>query len=434
MFWRRLGLCVLLALLGSASAGTASSLADVAPQRWEPTSADGARSVRPCPSAVSAATAPVCWSMTEDTAAWMALPPGSAYGWGQCTYYVGLMRPDIWNDRAPPEVDPVTDWDAWTWAGHAQAEGVAVDGNPRPGDVMVWSRRAVDNDTGHVAMVDAVGGTDPTTGDLEITISEMNLDGLDNPSLGQGDTMVLGLPRSQLVPGMVQFIHRPGPGYTAPAWPSGSSPDATAAAPGQWATESDPSLGVGMWSNHVATVSQSPAPATATVTTTSGAPVKTVRLAANRVAGLGLPTGTYRVCVSQPATGAWNGASGCATASWRATLGSTVSLGRPHRTGRRLALPVMLATALPPAVAAKAAPLMAQVRIELRPTGRHGRAGTASARTVYTRAWSLRAGRHVLSLPLTGAALGHALLHVTVVVRGTTEVRASAAQTSLHLL
>src|ERR1700729_758612 len=217
MFRRRLGLFVLLALLGSASVGTASSLAAAAPQEWEPTAADLARTVRPCPGAVGAPAAPVCWSMTEDTSAWMAQPAGSPYGWGQCTYYVGLMRPDIFNDRAPPSVDPVTDWDAWTWAGHAQAEGLAVDGNPRPGDVMVWSRQAVGNNTGHVAIVDAVGGTDPTTGDLELTISEMNLDGVDNASLGQGDTMVLELPRSELVPGMVQFIHRPGPGYAAPS-------------------------------------------------------------------------------------------------------------------------------------------------------------------------------------------------------------------------
>jgi surface antigen len=182
--------------------------------------ADLARAVRPCPSTVSAPAAPVCWSMTEDTSAWTAQPAGSRYGWGQCTYYVGLMRPDIFNDRARPSVDPVADWDAWSWAGHAQAEGLAVDGDPRPGDVMVWSRQAVGNDTGHVAIVDAVGGTDPATGDLELTISEMNLDGLDNASLGQGDTMVLELPRSELVPGMVQFIHRRGPGYGGPSDPS----------------------------------------------------------------------------------------------------------------------------------------------------------------------------------------------------------------------
>jgi surface antigen len=433
MFRRRLGLCVLVALLGSASVGTASSLADAAPQQWQPTSADVARVVRPCPSAASGPTAPVCWSMTEDTSAWTAQPAGSAYGWGQCTYYVGLIRPDIWDDRAPPSVDPVSDWDAWTWAGHAQAEGLAVDGDPRPGDVIVWSRQAVGNDTGHVAMVDAVSGTDPATGDLELTISEMNLDGLDDASQGQGDTTVVELPRSELVPGMVQFIHQPGPGYTAPAWPSGSAPEAAVAAPGQWATESDPSLGVGVWSNHVATVSQSPAPVTATVTTTSGTAVETVSVAANHVADLGLPTGTYRVCVSQPATAAFNAAGGCATASWRATLRATVALGRPHRAGRRLSLPVLVGSTSPAGAAANVAPLMAQVRIELRPTGRRGQAGVASTRTVYTRAWSLRAGRQVLSLPLTRAALSHALLHVTVAIRGTATVRASAAQTSLQV-
>jgi surface antigen len=411
MFRRRLGLCVLLALLGAASVGTGSSLAAAAPQQWEPTAADLARTVRPCPSSVSAPSAPVCWSMTEDTSAWMAQPAGSPYGWGQCTYYVGLMRPDIFNDRAPPSVDPVNDWDAWTWAGHAQAEGLAVDGAPRPGDVMVWSRQAVGNDTGHVAIVDAVGGTDPSTGDLELTISEMNLDGLDNASLGQGDTMVVELPRSELVPGMVQFIHRPG---------AGDAP-------------SDPSLGVGVWSNKVATVSQSPAPLTATVTTASGTAVKTLTLAANRVTALGLPTGTYTVCVSQPASAGWDGARGCATASWRAAVSATVSLGRPHRAGRRLSLPVVLGPALPLAVAAKGGALVAQVRIGLQPTSRRGRAGAASTRTVYTRAWTLRAGRQVLSLPLTRAALRHAVLHVTVVVRATTAVRASAAQTSLQI-
>jgi hypothetical protein len=103
------------------------------------------------------------------------------------------------------------------------------------------------------------------------------------------------------------------------------------------------------------------------------------------------------------------------------------------RGGRRLSLPVVLGPALALAVAAKGAPLVAQVRIGLQPAGRSGRAGAASARTVYTRAWSLRAGRQVLSLPLTRAALRHAVLHVTVVVRATREVRASAAQASLQV-
>src|SRR6201986_1809022 len=198
MLGRRLCVCVLIALLGSVTVGAATSLADVAPQRWQPTTADVARTVRPCPGTVSGPASPVCWSMTEDTSAWMALPAGSPYGWGQCTYYVGLMRPDIFNDRAPPSIDPVTDWDAWTWAGHAQAEGLAVDGTPQAGDVIVWSRQAVHNDTGHVAVVDAVGGTDPATGDLKVKISEMNLYGLDTAAAGQGDTMVVELPRSEL--------------------------------------------------------------------------------------------------------------------------------------------------------------------------------------------------------------------------------------------
>jgi surface antigen len=316
MFRRGLGLCVVLALLGSANVGTTSSLADVAPRQWQPTSAyvapgqwqptsaDVARTVRPCPTVASAPAAPVCWSMTEDTSAWMAQPAASPYGWGQCTYYVGLMRPDIYNDRAPSSVDPLTDWDAWTWSAHAHAEGLSVDGHPRPGDVMVWSRRAVGNDTGHVAIVDAVGRTDPATGDLEITISEMNLDGLDDAARGQGDTIIVEVPRSQLVPGMIQFIHRP--------------------APGQRATESSPSLAVGAFGNHVATVSQSPARVSATVTTASGALVKSLTLAANRVTDLALPAGIYRVCVSQPAAAGWDAASGCATATGRLRRGRRV--------------------------------------------------------------------------------------------------------------
>ena len=121
----------------------------------------------------------------------MAQAPSSIYPWGQCTYYVGLMRPDIWDDRAPPSSDPLSDWDAWTWVEHAQAEGLSVDGDPQPGDVMVYSRQAVGNDTGHVAIVDSVGGIDRASGDTILTVSEMNVEGLDNPSLGQGDTMTV---------------------------------------------------------------------------------------------------------------------------------------------------------------------------------------------------------------------------------------------------
>jgi len=433
MFGRRLGLIVLLALLGSASVGASASLADTAPLQWQPTTSDLARAVRPCPAQVAAVAPPVCWSETQDTTAWMAQPVGSPYPWGQCTYYVGLMRPDIWDDRAPPSVDSLDDWDAWTWAAHAQAEGLPVDGNPRAGDVMVYSRGAVGNDTGHVAMVDSVGGTEPATGDLRITVSEMNLEGLDNAALGQGDTMTVALPRSELVPGMVQFIHRPAPGYSVPAWPSGwSAGTAKGPTDGQWATEQNPSLGVGAWADRVATVSQSPAPMSATVTR-DGTVVTRLRVAANRVVPLGLPTGTYTVCVSQPATTGWDAASGCASAGWRAPVTAIVTLGRPHTARRGLALPVLLGPQLPLSIAAKGSPVTAVVRIQLHRALGRGRGAAASSRTIYTRAWRLRAGSQVLTLPLAGAVTRHAVLQVTVVVRGTGAIRVGAGQTSVRV-
>jgi surface antigen len=428
---RRVGLAVVLVLLCSAGFGTAASLADVAPLQWQPTAVDVTRTMRPCSSDMGLTTPPVCWSVTEDTSAWMAMPPGSPYPWGQCTYYVGVMRPDIWSDRAPPSVDPLNDWDAWTWATHARAEGLSVDGSPRPGDVIVYSREAVDNNTGHVAMVDGVGATDPSTGDLRLSISEMNFEGLDDASRGQGDTMTVELSRSDLVPGLVQFIHRPGPGYTAPPWPAGTSAPAGASLP--WATARTPSLAVGVWRDQLATVSQSSAPAIATVTTADGTVVTRASVTPNRLVTLGLPTGTYRVCVAQSATAAWDAASACATAGWQAPVTATVSLGRPHRSGRRLAVPVSLGPRLPLALAAKGAPVVAEVRIGLQRTDGRGRAGAAATRTVYTRAWRLRAGGQVLSLPLAASAVRHAVLHITVIVRATSRIRVGAAQTTLRL-
>jgi surface antigen len=320
----RLGLVAVLVLLCGACIGAPASLADAAPraparlvgaapQPWEPTTADVTRTLRPCPPDAPALT--VCWSVTEDTSAWMALPPDSPYPWGQCTYYAGLMRPDLWNERVPGSADPQVSWDAWTWAGHAQTEGLAVDGHPQPGDVMVYSRGAAGNDTGHVAIVDSVGGTDPATGARELTISEMNVEGLDDASRGQGDTTTLELPRSQLVPGMIQFVHH--------------------SATVQWQAERNPSLAVGLWGGHLATVSRSAAPGTAVVTASDGSVVKRLRVTPNGVVALGLPTGTYTACVRQPANATWDGAGGCATATWRGRVTATVSLGRPHRSGRR---------------------------------------------------------------------------------------------------
>lgn len=301
-------LAVGLALCGAV--GPAAARADVAFQQWLPTAADLVRTLRPCPRTARVAGGAVCWSVREDLSAWMALPPGSPYPWGQCTYYVGLRRPDIWNDRASPSVDPPADWDAWTWATHAQAEGLAVDGQPRPGDVMVYSRRAIGSDSGHVAIVDAVGGTDTSTGDLLVTVSEMNVEGLDDPAAGEGDTTTLQLPRAQLVPGLIQFIHLPSPGYAAPVWADGTG----APAPGvQARAAADPSLAVGMFGDRLETVSDSPALEHVVISSgVEGHVVSTFTLAANRVVALHLSTGRYRVCVTQSSTGSWMGASRCA--------------------------------------------------------------------------------------------------------------------------
>jgi hypothetical protein len=44
----------------------------------------------------------------------------------------------------------------------------------------------------------------------------------------------------------------------------------------------------------------------------------------------------------------------------------------------------------------------------------------------------LRTGHQTLSLPLAPSALRHAVVRVTVVVRGTADIHASAAQTSFR--
>jgi surface antigen len=307
---------VMFGLVFGCAVGTAAARADVAAWQWQPAPSDVVRTARPCPGGAGGA---VCWSVTEDRSAWMAVPAGSSYGWGQCTYYVGLMRPDIWNDRAPASVDQGGDWDAWTWAEHAAAEGLVVDGTPAAGDVMVYSRRAVGNDTGHVAIVDAVAGTDRRTGEVRLTVSEMNAEGLDDARRGQGDTVRVELPRSELVAGMIQFIHQPPAGYVAPVWPDGTGdPGPAATATAAAVVVSDPSLAVGVSAGQLATVSRSSAPERAVVTSlVTGRVVSTRRVAANRVVTLRLPGGRYRVCVAQAATGRWAPANACATGSWR---------------------------------------------------------------------------------------------------------------------
>jgi surface antigen len=425
---------VLLAL--SAATGAAAARADSAPDQWQPTSADLVRTVRSCPMAVSAPTAPVCWSMTEDTSAWMAQPPGSPYPWGQCTYYVGLMRPDIWNDRAPPSVDPLDNWDAWTWVQHAQAEGLSVDGNPQAGDVIVWSRAAVGNDTGHVAIVDSVGGTDPSTGDLLVTVSEMNVEGLDDASQGQGDTMTLLLPRSQLVPGMIQFIHRPGPGYTPPAWPAGSDEtDPTTTAPAASPLE-DPSLAVGLSSDHLSDVTESSSPVQATITSdTTGQVIEQLTVPANQSVALDLPTGSYRACATQAQAGLWAAADTCAEASWQVPpVHVTVRVVRIHARGRHLRFAVVLGPQDALARTVASAPLIAHIRVAARtvtPSRRRRGLRAVAARLVYTRVAHLHTMTQRLSMPLTGSTLRHCVITVTIAALRTDSAATSAAHVSV---
>jgi hypothetical protein len=168
-----------------------------------------------------------------------------------------------------------------------------------------------------------------------VTVSEMNATELDDPTKGQGDTLTLELSRSELVPGMIQFIHEPAPGYVAPVWQAGTGdpqPGATAAS-----AASTPSLAVGLYGNQLGTVSESTAPELAVVTSlASGRTVSTQRLTANRVVTLHLPGGRYRVCVSQAATGRWAAATGCATGSWRSTPSHTrVAPRAPRRHATR---------------------------------------------------------------------------------------------------
>lgn len=77
----------------------------------------------------------------------------NAYDWGQCTWYVKNMRPDIggyWGNAG------------YSWIAEAQAAGFATGSAPRAGAVAV--------EAGHVAYVQSVSGGN-------VSISEMNYAG-----------------------------------------------------------------------------------------------------------------------------------------------------------------------------------------------------------------------------------------------------------------
>ena len=103
----------------------------------------------------------------------MGLPPGSVMfplSAGQCVDWAYLKRPDIYDDRSPD--DPNTNWDAYTWPAHAEAEGLAVDSSPRVGDIAVWSPALTPDPAGGVAYVEAVEGDGAS-----VTVSAMDVSG-----------------------------------------------------------------------------------------------------------------------------------------------------------------------------------------------------------------------------------------------------------------
>lgn len=93
-------------------------------------------------------------------------PYNDTYAWGNCTYWVFLLRS---NAGAPI---PTTWGNASTWAINANLDGYIVNQTPTPGSIMQISN--VDNGLGHVAYVESVNSTTGTW-----TISEMNVKGLD---------------------------------------------------------------------------------------------------------------------------------------------------------------------------------------------------------------------------------------------------------------
>jgi surface antigen len=92
--------------------------------------------------------------------------PGDTYAWGNCTWWVFILRSQI------GEPVPTTWGNATTWASRAAADGYLVDHTPSYGAIMQTPN--VDSGLGHVAFVESVN---PANGDW--TVSEMNVEGLD---------------------------------------------------------------------------------------------------------------------------------------------------------------------------------------------------------------------------------------------------------------
>ena len=106
-----------------------------APAQVEITSAAAATSYQPAPSST-----------------YRGSSAGTSYVWGNCTWYVKEMRPDLPNNLG----------NGGQWVANAASMGLPTGSTPRVG--------AVAEEPGHVAYVEAVNGA-------YITISEMNYNG-----------------------------------------------------------------------------------------------------------------------------------------------------------------------------------------------------------------------------------------------------------------
>lgn len=112
-------------------------------------------------------------SLDQDTGLYQGpLDSADAYDWGNCTYWVSMLR------RQAGHPIPNTWGNASTWAERALRDGYLVDHQPSAGAIMQIS--GVANGLGHVAYVTVVDGNG------NWTISEMNVLGLD-----QVDTKIL---------------------------------------------------------------------------------------------------------------------------------------------------------------------------------------------------------------------------------------------------
>jgi len=290
----------------------ALSMADTT-SPWAPEPAGLVQVARACPApTIASFDQASCWTVPLDQSNPL-YSAGDPYPWGQCTYWVLEMRPDLWNNRSASDPDP-DDWAAYTWAAHGSLEGLTVDQVPAPQAVMV-SPQTSDDASGHVAYVQAVN-VDPSSGNDLITVQEFNNQTFDDPSQGQGDTMTLQMSPASLAG--VQFVHQPGYVATPAPIPTSTPPTPTAlpsrkvSVPGALR---NPRLRLAITRDCLRARSDSPGRLTATIREVSLKKViQRTHLRSGGRSQLHLPSGRYQFCVSQQASGRWERAHVCTLA------------------------------------------------------------------------------------------------------------------------